>query len=102
MCDLLIAGRRFLRARKWNPSEALNQYREARTFSTEKDVPRLYDSISVDDYEDTRRLVSEGPKLSLTSVPLIGNKKLIRRVITGEMCSTPIGPAVATNAASRL
>ncbi|KAF7162403.1 hypothetical protein CNMCM6106_009377 [Aspergillus hiratsukae] len=47
---------RFLQARRMDPSSALCQFEEATQFRREKDALRLYDSISVDDFEDTRKL----------------------------------------------
>jgi hypothetical protein len=38
-------------------SSALCQFEEATQFRREKDALRVYDRISVDDFEDTRKLV---------------------------------------------
>lgn len=50
--------RRFLQACKMNHTDALEQFQKATKFHTEKKAIPLYDLISVDDYEDTRKLVS--------------------------------------------
>ncbi|KAI9376023.1 CRAL-TRIO domain-containing protein [Aspergillus egyptiacus] len=47
---------RFLRAKQLNPTRALEQYQQAIKFHTENNAVRLYDEISVDDYEDSRCL----------------------------------------------
>ena len=39
------------------PEDALEQFQQAATFHAEKNVHAFYNVISVDDYEDTRRLV---------------------------------------------
>ena len=39
------------------PHDALKQFQEATAFHAEKNVHAFYNVISVDDYEDTRRLV---------------------------------------------
>jgi hypothetical protein len=54
---MIEPSRRFLQARRMDPSSALCQFEEATEFRREKDALRLYDSISVDDFEDTRKLV---------------------------------------------
>lgn len=51
-------SRRFLQARKMNHADALEQFQKATKFHTDKKAHPLYDLISVDDYEDTRKLVS--------------------------------------------
>ncbi|KAL6230731.1 hypothetical protein BDW75DRAFT_248432 [Aspergillus navahoensis] len=47
---------RFLEANKKDPSKALEQFKQAINYRTEKDAVRLYDLISVSDFEDTRAL----------------------------------------------
>ncbi|KAF7164835.1 hypothetical protein CNMCM5623_009262 [Aspergillus felis] len=47
---------RFLQAKRMDLSSALSQFEEATQFRREKDALRVYDWISVDDFEDTRRL----------------------------------------------
>ena len=61
-------ARRFLQARRFSPAEALEQYIQARAFHAEKGILYLYDSMGVDDYEDTRRLVFHVP-IPLSFVP---------------------------------
>ena len=51
-------SRRFLQARRMNHAEALEQFQKATEFHTDRKALHLYDLISVDDYEDTRKLVS--------------------------------------------
>ncbi|GIJ85039.1 hypothetical protein Asppvi_003894 [Aspergillus pseudoviridinutans] len=48
---------RFLQAKRMDLSSALCQFEEAAHFRREKDALRVYDWISVDDFEDTRRLI---------------------------------------------
>ncbi|KAL2823564.1 CRAL-TRIO domain-containing protein [Aspergillus cavernicola] len=47
---------RFLQANRMDPSRALQQFQQATTFHSENDAVRLYNLISVEDYEDTRLL----------------------------------------------
>lgn len=49
---------RFLQARKMNHTDALEQFQKATKFHADKKALPLYDLISVDDYEHTRKLVS--------------------------------------------
>lgn len=42
-------------------STALRQFQEATKFHRIKNVARLYDQINVEDFEDTRKLVSHLP-----------------------------------------
>lgn len=49
--------RRFLEARRRDPEDALKQLQEAAKFQADRQVLRLYDLISVKDYEETRKLV---------------------------------------------
>ncbi|KAG2026227.1 hypothetical protein GB937_001734 [Aspergillus fischeri] len=48
--------RRFLQARRMDLPSALGQFEEATQFRREKDALRVYDRISVDDFENTRKL----------------------------------------------
>ncbi|KAF4261104.1 hypothetical protein KXW98_001032 [Aspergillus fumigatus] len=48
--------RRFLQARRMDLPSALGQFEEAIQFRREKDALRVYDRISVDDFEHTRKL----------------------------------------------
>lgn len=41
-----------------NHADALEQFQKATKFHTDRKALHLYDLISVDDYEDTRKLVS--------------------------------------------
>lgn len=52
-------NRRFLQARRMDLSSALCQFEEATQFRREKDALRVYDRITVDDFEDTRKLVRQ-------------------------------------------
>ncbi|KAL4787179.1 CRAL-TRIO domain-containing protein [Aspergillus varians] len=47
---------RFLQANQLDPSKALEQFQQATKFHTENDALRLYDLMSVSDFEDTRLL----------------------------------------------
>lgn len=90
-----MVARRFLQARKFNPADALEQYREARAFHAEKGILHLYDSIGVDDYEATRRLVS--PSFSPSFPPF--QYEVLRT--NRDNGSTPTGPAVEQKQASQ-
>jgi hypothetical protein len=52
-------SRRFLQAKRMDPSNALCQFEEATQFRRVKDALRAYDWISVDDFEVTRKLVGK-------------------------------------------
>ncbi|PWY67089.1 CRAL/TRIO domain-containing protein [Aspergillus sclerotioniger CBS 115572] len=47
---------RYLDARKMDPEAALQQFQEATKFHTEKHVLQLYDRISLENYEETRKM----------------------------------------------
>ncbi|PWY72596.1 CRAL/TRIO domain protein [Aspergillus eucalypticola CBS 122712] len=47
---------RYLEARRRDPKDALKQWQEASKFQADRQVLRLYDLISVEDYEATRKL----------------------------------------------
>lgn len=58
-------SRRFLQARRMDLPSALGQFEEAIQFRREKDALRVYDRISVDDFEHTRKLVGNPEICSL-------------------------------------
>ncbi|PYI32729.1 CRAL/TRIO domain-containing protein [Aspergillus indologenus CBS 114.80] len=47
---------RFLQARKNDPPSALQQYESASRFRADKSIVEVYNTISIDDYEATRKL----------------------------------------------
>ncbi|GKZ28451.1 hypothetical protein AbraIFM66950_007119 [Aspergillus brasiliensis] len=47
---------RYLEARQMNPKAALKQFQEAAKFQADRHILRLYDLISVEHYEETRKL----------------------------------------------
>ncbi|EMD00286.1 hypothetical protein BAUCODRAFT_62741 [Baudoinia panamericana UAMH 10762] len=47
---------RYIRARKWIPQEAFVQFRETEDWRIENQLDTLYETIDVDEYEQTRRL----------------------------------------------
>lgn len=49
--------RRYLRARKWIPEEAFQQFAETEDWRKENKLDQLYETIDVEDYEVSRRLV---------------------------------------------
>lgn len=49
---------RFLRARRFVPKDALQQFRETDQWRKANDLEGLYFNIDVDDYDETRRYVS--------------------------------------------
>ena len=56
---------RYLRARKFVPQEAFTQFKDTEDWRKTNQLEELYESIDVDEYEQTRRLVC-----SNLSVPL--------------------------------
>lgn len=50
-------GRRYLRARKFVPSEAFGQFKDTEDWRKENQLEKLYDTIDVNEYEQTRVLV---------------------------------------------
>ena len=51
-------GRRYLRARKFIPNEAFGQFKDTEDWRKENQLEKLYDTIDVSEYEQTRVLVS--------------------------------------------
>lgn len=49
---------RFLRARRWIVEEAYEQFRQTEEWRTANQLDVLYDTIDVESYEQSRRLVS--------------------------------------------
>ncbi|KAF2086293.1 CRAL/TRIO domain-containing protein [Saccharata proteae CBS 121410] len=47
---------RYLRARKFTPTEALKQFEETEDWRKENNLEKLYDTIDVEEYDQTRRL----------------------------------------------
>jgi predicted transcriptional regulator len=52
-----ILCRRYLRARKFTPNEALKQFEETEKWRRENHLEEYYDQIDVQEYEAGRRLV---------------------------------------------
>lgn len=50
-------NRRFLRARKWSVNDAYGQFKDTEEWRQRNQLEILYDTIDVDAYEQTRRLV---------------------------------------------
>lgn len=50
--------RRYLRARKFSPDEAAKQFFSTEEWRKVNNLEKVYESISVDRYEQTRKLVS--------------------------------------------
>ena len=48
---------RFLRARKFQLEPAFKQLQDTETWRKQNAIEELYDSIDIDEYEETRRLV---------------------------------------------
>jgi hypothetical protein len=46
-----------LRARKFNPQEALKQFKDTEDWRKENKLDELYDTIDIKEYEESRRLV---------------------------------------------
>jgi hypothetical protein len=51
-------GRRYLRARKFVPSEAFGQFKDTEDWRKDIQLEKLYDTIDINEYEQTRVLVS--------------------------------------------
>lgn len=75
---LANGSRRFLRARRFVVTEAWAQFKSTEDWRKETQIDQLYETIDLDHYEETRRLVSEFPpipslpcwqKLTGTSIP---------------------------------
>jgi hypothetical protein len=56
---------RFLRARKWIPTEAFGQFKDTSDWRKENEIEKLYDTIDVKDYDDCRKLVCQDVSLAL-------------------------------------
>jgi hypothetical protein len=50
--------RRYLRARKFIPSEAFGQFKDTEDWRKDIQLEKLYDTIDINEYEQTRVLVS--------------------------------------------
>jgi hypothetical protein len=50
--------RRYLRARKFVPEEALKQFKDTEDWRKANKLDELYDTIDIGEYESSRRLVS--------------------------------------------
>ncbi len=53
----LLLLRRFLRARRWIPEDAYTQFKDTEDWRAANDITKLYDTIDVEAYEQSRRLV---------------------------------------------
>ena len=54
---MLVTNRRYLRARRWVPNDAYQQFHETEEWRKANDIDLLYHTIEVDAYEQSRRLV---------------------------------------------
>ncbi|KAK5069970.1 hypothetical protein LTR16_009442, partial [Cryomyces antarcticus] len=52
---------RYLRARKFDPKQAFRQFKDTEDWRKENELDKLYDTIDVDEYEETRKLVRPQP-----------------------------------------
>ena len=55
---LIYLHRRYLRARKFVPEEALKQFKDTEDWRKANKLDELYDTIDIGEYEQSRRLVS--------------------------------------------
>lgn len=53
----LIFRRRYLRARKFVPQDALGQFKDTEDWRKKNEIDKLYDTIDIADYDETRALV---------------------------------------------
>lgn len=51
--------RRYLRARKFDPTEAFNQFKDTEDWRKENQIDKVYETIDVEEYDQSRRLVGE-------------------------------------------
>ena len=74
--------RRFLRARKWVPADAYQQFKDTEAWRKANQLEVLYDTIDIDAYEETRRLYPQWTgrrdRRYVTQNPLGGRPKTIR------------------------
>ncbi|KAL4971706.1 CRAL-TRIO domain-containing protein [Aspergillus desertorum] len=101
---------RFLQANKMDPSKALEQFKQATDFRTENDAVRLYDLISVSDFEETRavyphwtgRCDRSGRPLLMFDISAIGKEGLAHWRKTRDMPKATIAgfPADAVSGAT--
>lgn len=61
-----VLPRRFLRARKWIIQDAYQQFKDTEEWRKANQLEVLYDTIDVDAYEETRRLVRCAMPIFLT------------------------------------
>jgi hypothetical protein len=54
---ICFLGRRFLRARRWKVEDAFAQFKDTEHWREANDIGKLYDTIDVEAYEQSRRLV---------------------------------------------
>ncbi|KAB8262519.1 CRAL-TRIO domain-containing protein [Aspergillus pseudonomiae] len=93
---------RFLQARAMKPHDALKQFQEATAFHAEKSVHAFYSVISVDDYEDTRRLYphwtgrrdKQGQPITMIDLAHMKSEAMTR---WRETRNLPCGDALATS-----
>ena len=52
---------RFLRARRFVPQEAFKQFKDTEDWRKDQNIIDLFETIEVDEYEQTRQLVSSPP-----------------------------------------
>jgi hypothetical protein len=53
----LPSHRRYLRARRWVPEDAYKQFKDTEDWRAANDIDVLYNTIELDAYEQSRRLV---------------------------------------------
>lgn len=49
---------RYLRARKFVPVEAFKQFKDTEDWRNDNEINKLYDTIDIEEFDETRRLVS--------------------------------------------
>lgn len=59
----LTACRRYLRARRWVPADALQQFKDTHEWREANDIDVLYNTIEIPSYEQSRRMVRLCPPL---------------------------------------
>jgi len=57
ICGALTTLRRYLRARRFVPQEAFKQFKDTEDWRKENKLEQIFESIEVEEFEQTRRLV---------------------------------------------
>jgi hypothetical protein len=67
---LLTSSRRYLRARRFVPADAYSQFKDTEDWRKANQLEALYETIDLEHFEETRRLVCLCPAYHITSMIL--------------------------------